>query len=299
MRHTGPVRRSPAAPAEAAAGRTAGTGATTAPEPPVAPAAQRDGVGPAGEGRPLAGYFPEPQFLTLDGGPIWPLLAAGMAGAAIVALLLAPRAIAWGLGAVLVFALLAAVVFRLRAYGYYFHFKVLAFCAPLLLCCAAAGLARLRRAGAVVLGFWVLVAPGVALGEIGKTFDQLPLNLLALRDFSRAVPPGASIRLDVEPGGVQLWAAYMLAPHPLCSQEPLANTSYPHVPVSRKASYLLVWARPHFAQVPLPQAPFDAVGPPVQTNGEWALYRMNPAVPGPDTCSKLRVQPVISINPSS
>lgn len=255
-------------------------------------------MGPAGEGRPLAGYFPEPQFLTLDGGPIWPLLAAGMAGAAIVALLRAPRAIARGLGAVLVFALLAAVVFPLRAYGYYFHFKVLAFCAPLLLCCAAAGLARLRR-GPSCSDSGCSWLRGWRSGRSARPSISSRSTCWPCATSPVPSPPGASIRLDVEPGGVQLWAAYMLAPHPLCSQEPLANTSYPHVPVSRKANYLLVWARPHFARVPLPQAPFDAVGPPVQTNGEWALYRMNPAVPGPDTCSKLRVQTVISINPSS
>jgi hypothetical protein len=79
----------------------------------------------------------------------------------------------------------------------------------------------------------------------------------------------------------------MLSGQPLCSQKPLLDTSYPHVPVSRKADYVLV-------QRPLAK-PFDAVGPPLMTNTAYALYRMNPDVPGPDRCSRAMVQTVKAI----
>jgi hypothetical protein len=110
--------------------------------------------------------------------------------------------------------------------------------------------------------------------------------MIGLRDWDKRIPAGASVRLDVEPGP-QLWVAYMLAGQPLCSQRPLLDTSYPHVPVSRKADYVLV-------QRPL-QRPFDALGPPLMQNSAYQLFRMKPGVPGIDRCSRAMDQTVKEI----
>jgi hypothetical protein len=79
----------------------------------------------------------------------------------------------------------------------------------------------------------------------------------------------------------QLWAAYFLASHPLCSQLPLLDTDYPHVPVSRKADYIV-------ATIPTGK-PADAIGPVLRHNSGYRLYRENPSVPGVDACSQRRL----------
>jgi hypothetical protein len=78
----------------------------------------------------------------------------------------------------------------------------------------------------------------------------------------------------------------MLSDHPLCSQRPLDDTSYPHVPLSRAADYVLV----RFLR-----RPFDAVGPPVRANREYRLYRLAEGLPGGDRCSQRMVQTVRKI----
>ncbi|PZR66801.1 MAG: hypothetical protein DLM63_08255 [Solirubrobacterales bacterium] len=248
-------------------------------------------------GGDLTGYFPEPWYFTLGRGPLWPLLLAAIVGLGALALRRLPRSLAWGVAALFVLGAVLELDFRLRTTGFYFEFKTLAFIAPVVLCCAAAALSRLGIAGVLVLVIWLNGATSIAASEIGVTFEQVGVNLLGLRAFSHDLPAGASIRLDVEPGGRQLWAAYMLAPHPLCSQEPLVNTSYPHVPVSRKADYIVVDMRPAGGQIARTTPPFDAVGSPLRSNGEFALYRENATVPGPDACSRLRVQTVRTITP--
>ena len=84
----------------------------------------------------------------------------------------------------------------------------------------------------------LLAARASAVSEIGQTFDQLPRHVLALRSIDAALPPGAVVRLDIDPKQ-QNWVAYMLHGQPLCSQRPLLGTSYPHVRTSRKADYAL------------------------------------------------------------
>jgi hypothetical protein len=80
---------------------------------------------------------------------------------------------------------------------------------------------------------------------------------------------------------LQLWAGYFLHERPLCSQLPLLNTDYPHVPVSRKADYIIATlARGR---------PADAIGPVLRRNAGYRLYRENPAVPGPGACSQRRL----------
>jgi hypothetical protein len=68
----------------------------------------------------------------------------------------------------------------------------------------------------------------------------------------------------------------------VCSRLPLLNTEYPRVKVSRRADYIV-------SETGAPR-PRDATGPALRTNLAYVLYRMSPAVPGPDRCSQRMVQ---------
>ena len=189
--------------------------------------------------------------------------------------------------AIFAFAAFFAVYFRLRSHGWYFHFKTLAYVGPLVLTAAVVGLSRLRgKAGPILVGLLLALAVSPVRQELAYTYDELPKTFLALRSVDAALPPGKSIRIDVPPGQ-QPWIAYMLAGQPLCSVHPLLHTSYPHVPTSRKADYIL--ARN------IDRVPADALGPPVRRLQEFSLYRENPAVPGPDRCSQKMVQTVTNV----
>ena len=231
-------------------------------------------------GGDLTGFFPERFFLGIadaQGALIaLPLITAGL----LLALRRAPRDIRWGLGAVVLFGVLAALFFRPREYGWYFHFKALAFVGPLVVAAAAVGLSRLRWRWVSVVAALLLI--GVtrdgAAHELGTTFDQLPRSMLELRSVDARLAPGESVRLDMPADGRMLWVPNMLAGQPLCSQRPLLKTSYPHVPISRAADYVLAdddWRRP-----------FDAVGPPIMTLDRYQLFRLRPGLPGGDRCSQ-------------
>jgi hypothetical protein len=237
-------------------------------------------------GGDLTQFFPERFFLGVDDSGLavlaFPLFAVGLW----IALRRAPRDARWGLGAVLGFGLAAALYFRPRDFGFYFHFKALAYVGPIAVAIAAVGLSRLPRRWMAVAAAVVLVA-GARTGaahEVGQTFDQLPKSLLELKRVDAALPPGRSVRLDMTPDGRQLWAGSMLSGQPLCSQRPLTSTSYPHVPISRAADYVLV-------DEDLIK-PVDAVGPPVMTLDRYVLYRLRPGLPGGDRCSQKMVQTV-------
>jgi len=234
-------------------------------------------------GGDLTGFFPERFFIGFDDAGTGAIGALLLAFGIVLALRRAPRDIRWGLGAIVLFGLLAALYFRPREYGWYFHFKALAFTAPIAITLAVVGLARLRRAwvGVIALVFLVGVTRDGAAQQIGATFDQLPKSMLALKELDKRLPPDASIRLDMPADGRMLWAGIMLSGQPLCSQRPLVNTSYPHVPISRAADYVLV-------DNDL-RKPFDAVGPPVETLERYTLYRLRPNLPGGDRCSRKMV----------
>lgn len=231
-------------------------------------------------GGDLNHFFPERFFLGIDGASgaliAVPLIAFGL----LFALRHASREIRWGLGAVVIFGILAALYFRPREYGWYFHFKALAFVGPLVVTVAAVGLSRLRWKWVSVVALLLLIGitRNGAAHELGGTFDQLPKSLLELKQVDKSLPRDASIRLDMPAQGAMLWAGNMLSDHPLCSQRPLLNTSYPYVPISRAADYVLVdddWRKP-----------FDAVGPPVRTLDRYEVYRLKPDLPGGDRCSR-------------
>ena len=234
-------------------------------------------------GGDLTHFFPERFFLGLDQASdsvvAVPLIALGL----FLALRLAPRDIRWGLGAIVGFGVFAALFFRPREYGWYFHYKALAFVAPLVVAAAAVGLSKLRLqwVGLVSVLLLIGVTRNGAAHEIGTTFDQLPKSLLELKQVGARLPNDASLRLDVPADGRMLWMGNLLSDQPLCSQRPLLNTSYPHVPISRAADYVLVddtWRKP-----------FDAVGPPLMTLDRYQLFRLRPGLPGGDRCSRKMV----------
>jgi hypothetical protein len=230
-------------------------------------------------------YFPEAQFLGVHDW--WQLVIAAplLAWGAFLGLRAAPRRIRLALSALLAFAVVFAVEFRLRRYGYYFHFKTLAFTVPVLLVIVAAGFARIRR-GWIAVVVLLLLANNAGSKEIAGTFDQLPRWMLQLRDVNASIPADRSIRIDIPPTG-QNWIAFMLHAHPLCSQHPLLHTSYPHVRVSRKADYILTYAGD-----PVPR---DALTPPVSVIDAFKLYRERPSVPGRSNCSRAMVQTITSV----
>ena len=241
-------------------------------------------------GGDLLAFVPEHQFVGLPSTG-WLLVAALPFAAAIVwELRRQPRALAAALGAVLVFGIVAAAWFRPRDFGWYFHFKALAFVGPLALLIVAVAVSRVSvQAWLAPVLLTLLVALGIegARQETAMTFDQTPAWITGVGAASGPVPPGDSIRLDVDPPR-QLWVGYFLAHRPLCSQRPLLNTSYPHVPVSRKADFILrerAWGRP-----------VDATGPVLWHNEHFALYRMSPAVPGPEVCSQEMIQFIDAIS---
>jgi hypothetical protein len=230
-------------------------------------------------------YFPEAQFLGAHQWAQLVVVAPLLAWGAYVGLRAAPRRIRLALIGLFAFAVFFAIEFRLRKYGWYFHFKTLAFAAPVLLVTAAAGFSRVRR-GWIAVVLLLMFANNAGSNEIGVTFDELPQTTLQLRSLNAAVPAGTSIRIDIAPTE-QNWIAFMLHGHPLCSQHPLLHTSYPHVRTSRKADYIL-------SPNDKPR-PADATGAPVRRLDAYSLYRQKPSVPGPENCSQQMVQTVTSV----
>jgi hypothetical protein len=84
----------------------------------------------------------------------------------------------------------------------------------------------------------------------------------------------------VPPTGYQLWTTYMFNDHPLSALDRLGGF-FPHPPQGRKADYVIALRSQG--------RPGDAVGRPLFANAQFELWRMNPAVPGPDLSSRRQV----------
>jgi hypothetical protein len=236
----------------------------------------------AGWGGDVFDFFPTQHFLAIPFETAWWVAAAGILGLAVFALARVERALAAGMAVTIGAFLLAAFSFRQRDFGYYLEFKTLAFVAPLLLACAAAGAGRLGRVGLGLLAALVLAAAVSGRQEVVNTGHHLRAEVTELREWDDSLPPDASVRLDMFPPD-QLWAGYMLSGQPLCSQTPLLNTAYPRVPLSRRADYVLV---SRFQEYRQGGKPVDALGAPVRENQIFRLYRARPGIPGPDRCSR-------------
>lgn len=235
-------------------------------------------------GGDLVAFTPEFQFFSLNSWVALAVLGPLLAVFVVVELRRQPRALAVALGALLVFGLLAAAWFRPRDFGWYFHFKALAFIGPLAVAIATLGVARVGRWAPLGLAVLVVVAVGGARLETSLTTDQTPRPVVALREVDALLPPDASVRLDLDPNK-QVWGAYFLSGQPLCSRRPLLETSYPHVQISTKADYALVDKRDS-------GRPPGSTGGPVWSNEWFALYRLRPDLPGPDRCSQRMVQTI-------
>jgi hypothetical protein len=237
-------------------------------------------------GGDLLGFYSERWFFGIQdegaGAIALPLIVIGI----VLALKRLPRDVSWGLGAAALFGVAAAIYFRPREAGWYFHYKALAFVAPIIVVLAAVGLGRLRARWMAVaaLLFLIAVTRAGAQYELNDTFDQVSRDLLELKRVDARLPPSDSIRLDMQPNGRMQWAGYMLSGQPLCSQRPILATAYPHVAVSRAADYVLV-SRDL-------RKPFDATGAPVMTLDGFLLYRLRPGLPGGDRCSRKMVQTI-------
>ena len=238
-------------------------------------------------GGDLKGWFREPFFFGVETWAAFVVVLPALLYGVHLCLREQPAPLRKGLWGVLAFTVAFTVLFRVRDYGWYFHFKLLAFVAPFVLVAAVAGLARLRRPRLAYLATAVLVvlSIGASNKELGSTYDQLPRFVLQLREIDRDLPGSASIRLDVIPDE-QNWTAFWLHSHPLTSQTPLLGTSYPHVPEGRVADYILTKKD---AGVPV-----DA-GPAVTRLDAYTLYRAKPGIPGPKTASRTMVQTVEQI----
>ncbi len=225
----------------------------------------------------LRAFIPMDYFINLPDNGFFRLLIIPIVVLAYRELRRQPRELFYGLGGLLAFGLLEAAIFRKREFGFYFHFKILAFIAPLLLVVAAVAAGRIRRWGPYLLTAFAVATAFSAQAELEATGLQLGKPTTQLASWARELPEDASIRLDMT-GGQQLWGAYFLAERRVCSEHPLLNTDYPRVPFSRKADYVVV-------STETPRSP-DATGPALRSNQGYELYRMSPSVPGPDRCSQ-------------
>jgi hypothetical protein len=229
-------------------------------------------------------------FGLLDPLGIAPVALVAVAGAAAIGVTRARRPDAVGLAAMAIGALVMGASFHWRSHGQYLEFKTFAFLGPVVLCLAVVGLGlllsrrgALRALAGAGLALLTLSAVAGQRTELATRPVQVSPDVLELRDWSARVPKDASVLLDVPPSGIQLWAGYMLAAHPLSATLPVLNTTYPHPPRGHKADYVLSELR---------QEPLDTTGAPLFRNGSFALYRMDPSVPGPDVSSRKAIQGV-------
>lgn len=246
-------------------------------------------------GGDVTSFIPFGDFVGTGGGILPALVILALAVWALVRVV--PRRLALALGAAL--ALFALLDVRLRTVpsGTYMDFKHLAFTGSLVVALGATGavsLLRHRRREAAVLGAVLLAAWGVGAmirdrREFKEHWVQVPPELSEIRDWSRALPPGTSVRIDIPQSGVQLWAAYFLAEHPVDSIDPVLFTTYAHPPWGAIADYSLA-----LRVIPLRALRrLGVTGPPIRENRQFVLRRIvvPPGNTLPPTASLRQVQP--------
>jgi hypothetical protein len=231
-------------------------------------------------GGDVVGYRPFPEFFALPDLPV-----AGWLGA--VALIALAGGLVWRLPrpsgipvlVTLGTALVAAGLFALVDNGQYFYFKILSFSGVLITTAAVVALSRLPWrpvAIAALAALSVSVAFG-ARDELDGAYDQLPRETVELREWSKQLPDGASVRIDTPD---QIWRAYMLSDRPVGSTRPVLG--YPHPPFSLGGDYSLTEA----AQPP----PVDAAtATPRFENGDLRLWKLTERFRGrdlPDSSSR-------------
>jgi hypothetical protein len=247
---------------------------------------------------PALEYLPFARFFGVDGTGVVPLaLTLGVVALAVYAARRMRRDVAVAMGVMTAGALVFALSFRLRADGELFWFKILGFLGPLVLTFAVIGLVGLLReargvarrtaavVGAVLL---VLMVNAGAAREIDETYEYATAALLELDAWDERLPAGASVRIDVQPTGYQLWTWYMLDDRPVSTSAPLVGF-FPHPPFGFTGDFSLVeaWAQP----------PPDAAGDAVLRNAGYAVYPLRPNG-APDVSSQELVWPYTKINPN-
>jgi hypothetical protein len=231
-------------------------------------------------------YITGPRFFGLPGSGA--LDYAGMVGVCVLAVVGLRRVAAPAripLATMTVASALVGLYFRVRTDGELFWFKDMSFLGPYVLLAALVGIAslitsaaRARAAiGVAAAAAALVVVPIGAAREIDSTFDNATRGILGLRVWNRELPRGSSVRIDVPPGGTQLWVTYMFKDHRICSLHPLGGF-FPHPALSRKADFVIAER--------IQPRPLDATGAPLLRNQQFELWRMNPALPGPDLCSR-------------
>jgi hypothetical protein len=247
---------------------------------------------------PALEYLPFARFFGVDGAGLIPLaLTLGVFALAVHAARRMRRDVAVAMGVTAAGALSFALYFFLREDGELFWFKILGFLSPLVLTFAVIGLVGLLREArgaarrtAVVLGavLLVLLVNAGAAREIDETYEYATAALLELDAWDERLPAGASVRIDVQPTGYQLWTWYMLDDRPVSASAPLVGF-FPHPPVGLTGDFALVesWAQP----------PPDASGGAVLRNAGYAVYPLRPNG-APDVSSQELVWPYTRINPN-
>ena len=243
--------------------------------------------------------------------PLSEFVGTGAGALGLAAVLAVAAAAVWWLlprreGLVLAVALAVCVLFDIRLRisdrGQYMDYKHLGYVGAIILALAVGGviaaLLSRRRAlvgGAAVLAVaWTTVAVVRVRDEVVDTPEQVTAQMLLLREWARELPKGASIRLDIPPTGVQLWAQYMLAGKRLGAVKPVVDSTYAHAPFTVSADYVLTpqyYSRPGEAFLtPWPRPPYS--GGVIESSHSFVLRKLDvPAHLGADTTSKLMVQP--------
>jgi hypothetical protein len=229
-------------------------------------------------------------------GPILVYSAlAVVLGAAAYALWRAPRDAGIPLAVTVAAGVAAGVYFRHRTQAELFYFKTMGFVGPLGTMLAVLGLFDLARRrtprAPAIAGAVALAAFGAAIAlntrrELLRTHVYASTDVLGLRDWSRSLPPRATVRVDLPPGGHQLWAWYMMADRRVCALRPLVGF-FPYPPQSRRADYAVSYSG---------RRPRDATGPPVFASAQFTMWRLRPGLPGPDVCSRRMVDSITSVN---
>ncbi|MHB8689951.1 MAG: hypothetical protein ACYDHH_01770 [Solirubrobacteraceae bacterium] len=195
------------------------------------------------------------------------------------------RRVQLALGGVLVALCVLDLRFRLVSSGAYMDYKHLTFVGVFVLVLAASFVMRLlwsadRRlvaAGAVLLAAWAIPAAVQDRSDAFLLPQQVDSQTFQIRDWINRLPPGASVRVDIPPGGTQLWAVYMVGSHPVSSSDPIRGTTYAYAHGSIRGDYALTLRYdPRYGQQSkVPLAPIDyAVNPPIDENSRFVLRKV-------------------------
>jgi hypothetical protein len=221
-------------------------------------------------GGDVIGYRPFPEFFALPDVPVAGELAAAVViGLAGLALWRLQRPTGLPLAVTLGGALAVALWFTVPESGQYFYFKILSISGALIVTAAVVAISRLPWRPAVVGGLLALslTASLGAREELAGAFDQLTRQTVELRDWSKQLPEGASVRVDTPD---QLWRVYMLSDRPVGSTSPVKT--FPHPPFSLGGDYALR----ERGQDPPPDA---ASGEPLFENEQLELWKITSVLP--------------------